>query len=397
MSVPKGHVVVVGAGPVGLVTALGLAQRGLKVTVLEREAAVIASPRAMVYHCAVLPGLEKLGLLDDVLQAGFTATRLAMHVFKTGEKIGLDVGVLEGHEPYAFNVHLGQHELARIALEHLRELPGTEVLFGTSVLGITEDGDSVTVTAESSLEPLEIKADYVVGTDGARSQVRKLIGLELEGMTWPERFVATNIRYDMKKLGYEDANMVIDDTYGCVVARIDEEDLWRVTFAEDADLPEEELPDRIATFFKTLLKGDDDYRIREYSPYFMHQRSAPTYRKGRVLLAGDAAHITNPTGGMGLTSGLFDSFVLSEALAAVVNGVVGDEVLDAYSEQRRKVFLEYASPTAVRFKTLVYNPTPEILAEALAGLRMAAADENIGRMAMALAQPVETPSLVPAG
>jgi len=114
-----------------------------------------------------------------------------------------------------------------------------------------------------------------------------------------------------------------------------------------------------------------------------------------VLLAGDAAHVTNPTGGLGLTSGLFDSYVLSEALAAVVHGDIGGEVLDRYSEQRRTAFLEYASPTASAFKQLVYHSgDPAALEPALAGLRMAATDPALQRQQMRVSQPLETPSLL---
>jgi 3-(3-hydroxy-phenyl)propionate hydroxylase/6-hydroxy-3-succinoylpyridine 3-monooxygenase len=164
---------------------------------------------------------------------------------------------------------------------------------------------------------------------------------------------------------------------------------------EDASLPEETVAERIPAFFAETLPGDKDFELVQFSPYRMHQRAASTFRAGRVLLAGDAAHATNPTGGMGLTSGLFDSYVLSEGLAAVVNGEASDSILDTYSEQRRTAFLEHASPTATAMKQLVYHSGDlEALEPVLAGLRMAAADPEVQKQQMRMSEPVETPSLL---
>jgi 3-(3-hydroxy-phenyl)propionate hydroxylase/6-hydroxy-3-succinoylpyridine 3-monooxygenase len=189
--------------------------------------------------------------------------------------------------------------------------------------------------------------------------------------------------------------MVIDPVYGAIVARIDDTGLWRCTFSEDASLPEETIRERIDAYFQTFLPGPKEYELVQYAPYKMHQRAAETFRKGRVVLAGDAAHVTNPTGGLGLTAGLFDSYVLSEALAAVARGEAGDDVLDRYSQERRKVFLDYASPTASALKQMVYSCTDQqALEQAVAGLRMAAADPDIRRKQMMISQPLESPSLL---
>ncbi len=389
------RVVVVGAGPVGLLTALGLAQAGVPVTVVERGESLSTAPRAMVYHTGVLSGLERLGVLDDVKRAGVVSGDIDFVVYKTGERMHMNVGVLEGEIPHPYNVNLGQDKLGAIAMEHLGRLPDTEVVFGTSVTGVTQDDRGVTLAAERNGSATEIRADWVIAADGAASGVRRALGIEFEGMTWPERFVATNIRYDFAAHGYATGNMVIDDRYGAIVAKIDDTGFWRCTFMEDASLPEETVAERIPAFFAETLPGDKDFELVQFSPYRMHQRAASTFRAGRVLLAGDAAHATNPTGGMGLTSGLFDSYVLSEGLAAVVNGEASDSILDTYSEQRRTAFLEHASPTATAMKQLVYHSGDlEALEPVLAGLRMAAADPEVQKQQMRMSEPVETPSLL---
>ena len=188
--------------------------------------------------------------------------------------------------------------------------------------------------------------------------MRKSLGLGFPGMTWDDRFVATNIRFDFEAHGFNRANMVMDAELGCIVALLDREGLWRVTFAESEELPEETIPERIDAFLQAFLPGDEgrkQYELVQYSPYHMHQRSAEAYRVGRVLLAGDAAHLTNPTGAMGLTTGVFDVELLVDRLAAVIAGEADDGALDDYAERRRTAFLEKASPTASRFKHLVYD------------------------------------------
>jgi 3-(3-hydroxy-phenyl)propionate hydroxylase/6-hydroxy-3-succinoylpyridine 3-monooxygenase len=393
--VQQPRVIVVGGGPVGLVTALGLARRGIAVTVLEREQGLSRSPRAMVYHNGVLPGLAELGVLDDVEAAGFRATGLAFWDYANKEAIRLDLRHFEGHEPFAYNVHLGQDRLADVALDHLRGHEDAQVLFGALVTGYVEDEDGVAVSAFVGGHLTTFRADYVVATDGASSALRTQAGLGFEGMTWPERFVTANVRFDFASLGYEDSNLVVDPVMGGVIARIDNEHLWRITYAEDSTLPFETIPARIAEYFARLLPAGADYELVQYSPYTMHQRAARSFRLGRLLLAGDAAHVTSPIGGLGLTGGLFDSYVLTEALAAVLAGKVPDAVLDDYSTRRRQAFLEYASPRASEFKTLVFNSTDRAaLDETLGMMRAAASDPEIARLALSVSQPYRTPSLV---
>ena len=391
----KQNVIVVGAGPTGLVTALGLARSGVDVTVLESEPAITDSPRAVVYHWAVLDGLQRLGILQDAIRLGFINPELRYVLFDTGERIRLSLGVLSDVTEYPYSVHLGQEKLAQIVLEHLLRLPDTRVHWNTQVTGIQQSSSEVTLRAETPDGVRDYRADWVVGADGGRSSVRQLLGLKMEGMTWPERFVATNIRYDYGAHDFCAANMVIGSPYGAIVARIDNSGLWRCTYCESDSLPEETIAERIPAYFQRTLPGSKQYELVRFSPYRMHQRAAERMRVGRVLLAGDAAHITNPTGGLGLTSGLFDAYVLYEALAAIVNGQADEEILDRYAEQRRRAFLDHASPAASEFKRLVYHPTDAAAVQKTAVmLRQLAADPKLAREVLMAAKRVETPSLI---
>jgi len=371
-------VIIVGAGPVGVLNALGLAKRGISVLLLERFDAVVESPRACVYHWSVLTGLDDLGVLDDAIELGFQKQDYQYYIPSTGERLAWSMEPLAAVEQYPFNVHLGQNVLAKIALGKLEAFDNFRVQWSTKVVGIDQDDAGVVVHAEGPDGPVDFTADWVIGADGAGSAVRTAVDLGFDGMTWPERFVATNVRFDFTTRGYGQANMQVDPVYGAIIAKIDTTGLWRVTYMEDASLPEETVADRIPAFYEQVMGPDADYELESFSPYKMHQRSASAYRKGRVLLAGDAAHATNPTGGLGLTSGLFDTYVLYPALAAVIKGESDDSVLDRYSDERRRVFLEVASPAASENKRFVYGSTdPERLEQDLVGVRKQLADPDL--------------------
>jgi len=394
---PMEDVIVVGGGPVGFVNALGLAQAGVRVTVIEAEPQIIGSPRAAVYFWSVLDGLERLGMLAEAETIGVRKQDYTYLVRRTGERIAYSMEILQGHARYPYNLHLGQHRLADIAMRRLKTFSNATVRFGTRLQALRQDADGVTLEVVTDREEQELRARWVIGADGAGSTVRRLLGLAFDGMTWPERFVATNVRYDFERHGYARATFVIDDRHGAVIAVLDQAGLWRCTYMEDGTLPEDTFLERLPRAYAALLPGRDSYELERASPYRMHQRSAQRYRVGRVVLAGDAAHVTNPTGGLGLTCGLFDSFALYPALTAVILGGADDKLLDRYSAARRDVFLHRASPQAVANKRLVFhaNGGGAQLEEALAGLRRLATDRDFLLQRLGFTKSLETP-LIPA-
>jgi 2-polyprenyl-6-methoxyphenol hydroxylase-like FAD-dependent oxidoreductase len=339
-------VLVVGAGPSGLLTALGLAQRGVAVTVLEAEPQIPEAPRAMVYHAVVLEGLDRLGVLADADTAGFRNSHLAWIVHETGERVDVNLSP-------ASNVHLGQHELAQIALGHLQKT-GADVRFRAKVVDVAPYDDHVIVRVEHDGDTREMRAPWVIGADGGRSAVRRSLGLDFDGTTWPERFVATNVRYPFERDGWATANFLMDAEHGAIIAKIDRDGLWRWTWAESAELPAEEVTARIPRRLAAIgVHGG--YEIDTFSTYSMHQRAVPQMRVGRVLIMGDAAHVTNPTGGLGLASGLYDCYALVDPLAEIVRDGREDSALDEWASDRRRLFLEFASPMASQLKQTVYN------------------------------------------
>lgn len=386
-------IIVIGGGPVGFVTALGLAQAGLKVCVIESEEEIVRSPRAAVYHWSVLDGLERLGIREEAERAGFPKQDYLWLVKKTGEEIRYDLSVLEGHTPFPYNIHLGQDRLAAIACERLAAIPGAEIRFGTSFVTLAQDGDGVQVAVEGPEGPEFLSCRYLVGADGAGSMVRKALGLTFDGMTWPERFVATNLRHDFEAAGYGLSTMVIDDQWGAVIVKITDDGLWRCTYMEDGALPERDYRARLPAAYEKLLPTGGGYVLDDAAPYRMHQRCAGSFRKGRVVLAGDAAHATNPTGGYGLTTGLFDAFALWPTLAAVAQGE-DPALLDLYAADRRRIFLERTSPRATANKQLVFHACGggQQLETALEGLRAMALDADARRKGLWFVKTLETVS-----
>ena len=389
-------VIVVGGGPVGFINALGLAQAGARVTLVEAEPQISDSPRAAVYFWSVLEGLGRLGILAEAEAAGVCKQDYTYLVRRTGERIEYSLQALQGHVPRPYNLHLSQHRLTDIAMRRLRSLPNATVRFGVRLQSLQQDADGVTLTVATPRETEAMRASWVIGADGAGSTVRRLLGLTFDGLTWPERFVATNVCYDFERHGYTRTTFVIDDHFGAVIAVLNREGLWRCTYMEDARLPEETVLERLPGAYAAILPGEGAYKLELASPYRMHQRTAERYRVGRVVLAGDAAHVTNPTGGLGLTSGLFDSYALYPALTEVVLGGADPEVLDRYASARRDVFVNQVSPQATANKRLVFHANgggPE-LEQALATLRRLATDAEFLRQRLLLTKSLETPPLL---
>ena len=388
-------VIVAGAGPVGVMAALALAKQGLKVTVVEAAAEPNLSPRAVVYLHPLLPDLNRLGVLDDMKARGHVDREgFNMHIVALGEVLSAPFEVIDDDTPTPYNIHLGQGEFTTLVVEHLARL-GVEVRWGARVTGVEQDAEGVTVTVETADGAEQLRAAWLVGADGGRSAVRELIGATLDGFTWDERFVATNLRADLRSRGFRSSNLYVHPTHACVIADIDGKGLWRCTFQESDSLPVEDIVPRIEEFYRGLWGAGFEFELVDYQPYRMHQRLASKLRDGRVVLIGDAAHLTNPTGGLGLTTGLYDVLALEEVLPAVARGDVEDAYLDLWAAERSRVFSEVSSPIASGLKRIVYgNVDPEELRAATEFQRTHTATREGQREMLLSLDSVRSPSIL---
>jgi 3-(3-hydroxy-phenyl)propionate hydroxylase len=393
-STPHGStesVIVAGAGPVGLTCALSLAGQGVPVTVLERERDVFRAPRAMGYHWSVLSGLDDLGVLDDMKARGFLVESIDFNVWPTGEKLSFSVDPLRGRVCHPYMLTLGQDQFAEVLVDHLAQYDHAQIIWGTAINSVKQESDQVEVATDVG----RFSAPWLIAADGATGQTRAQVGLGFAGMTFPDNFIATNVRFDFSQLGLALNNYVIDPRLGAVVAKVTRDGLWRVTWAEDAKLPDVGLNERIHQFLTALMPGGADYELVDHSRYRMHQRAADSMRVGRILFAGDAAHATNPTSGFGLVGGLFDSYVLTEALGAVLRHEVEEKVLDRYSQDRLTAFWTVTSPQSVESKRLVFHSQdPDRLEVDLQMLRRVSADPHLLLNFWLGGSRVESPSVV---
>lgn len=373
-------VAISGAGPVGLVSALCLAQNGIPVTLFDSSPEINPSPRAIVYHSPTVQALDSLGLFDDLKAVGVLKKDYQWRSLDGCILGTVDMAVLKPEDTdYPFNLHLGQHKLAEIVMKHLLRIPGASVHWNHRVRAVEPGDDGVTITLDTASGPRTVTADWLIGADGASSGVRQALDLAFDGITWPDWFVATNIVYDFEKHGYAKANFVIHPDHWAIIPKINNDGLWRLTYGEPGSVPREALRERLEAKLAQLLPGGEKVLPEAFSPYRVHNRCTENFRIGRVLLAGDAAHVTNPVGGLGLTGGILDAVALGNALTAVIHGEAGPERLDHYAEDRRRIFLDIVSPVTADNKRRLAESNPDKKHEDLARFERLTRDPAFAR------------------
>ena len=364
------HVVVVGAGPVGTVTALAIASRGIahgvEVTLLEADERYDEKPRAATTHASTLEMLDALGIVDEVIRQGLISARFQHWDRVTSKLVAeFDYGLLKDDTPYPYAVQCESHKLVAIAEAKLAALPNATVQRRHEVTGMEVRAHGVRAQCATPDGAAVVDADYLVGTDGARSLVRKTIGVEFEGYTFPERFVGLTTPFDFEReYGYSNRNYFADPEQFVMLFKVagnDMRGIWRVISPTEVDeLDEAVLSDgavqaRVQHFFPQA----EPYEIRYRGLYRFHQRVAQAFRKARVFLAGDAAHVNNPTGGLGMNSGIHDGMELAELLAAVAAGA-DTAVLDRYDRRRRPLNVEFVQEQTVANKRRLEERDPAV-------------------------------------
>jgi 3-(3-hydroxy-phenyl)propionate hydroxylase len=375
-------IVIAGGGPVGVVAALACAQRGYAVTLLEAEAKVDDSPRAATTHPSTLEMIARVGLIEPFIREGLIARYFQFWDKPSRAKIvEFDHDLLRDETPYPFVVQTEQHKLARMGIERLKTFADAEVRFATRATGVTQDSDRATVSAEGPDGSESFRGDYVIGADGGRSTIRKALDIDFEGFTWPERFLVLTTHDDFQELlsGCCYRNYLADPdewTNLFKVAGDDGRGRWRAVFPTRVEESDEQALGDESTYsrLQRVFPLPYPYNVVHRNLYKVHQRVAATFRRGRVLLAGDAAHVNNSVGGLGLNGGIHDAMELVDTLHQVITGKAGDDLLDRYTRRRRTLNIEFVQEQTILNKKRLEERDPDARRARFDELRATAED-----------------------
>ena len=371
-------VIVVGGGPAGLALATNLLLRDVAVVVVETEPKLPHDLRAGTFHPPTMEMLGELGVVEQFLAIGIRVPRWQIRGYSEGVIVEWDLSLIADLTPYPFRFHCEQFKLTPLLLKRFKELGG-EVRFAHTFRDAAQDEDGVSVEIETPGGSELLRASYVVGADGGRSAVRQTMGVAFEGFTWPERFIVIGTEYDLAPHGFT-ANAYIADPvdWGAIFKMPGDtpQGLWRILFPTDAEIPEEEVlnEDAVEERLQRFLPRPERYRVEAKSTYRVHQRVASEFRKGRLLLVGDAAHINNPLGAFGLNGALHGAFNLAPKLAAVWRGEAEDSLLDKYVRQRRAANVEFVQAQSISNKRLLEERDPAVRTQHFDELRRTGAD-----------------------
>jgi 3-(3-hydroxy-phenyl)propionate hydroxylase len=336
-------VLIAGAGPVGLAAANVLAEAGIGVTVLEAEPRLPENLRASTFQPPTLDLLARFGATQKLIDMGCVAPKV-QYRDRAGWVAELDFGVLAGDTQHPFRVQCEQYKLNQVLAARL-----PAVRYSAAVSEVMQDEKSVTVTINGGET---LRADWLIGADGGKSRVREAVGVPLEGFTWPERFLVASTPFDFAQVipNLADVSYFADPQEWYFLLRV--RDVWRAMFPTRAEENEADIVSdaSIERRLQRVHARSTRYEIAHRTLYSVHQRVAESYRKGRVFLAGDAAHLNNPLGGMGMNGGIHDAFNLAAKLVAVIKGELNEGELDRYQRQRRPVALEYVNRITIANK-----------------------------------------------
>jgi len=378
MSSRSDRIIIVGAGPVGLTAALALGRRGIPTVLLTAEAEPVMELRGSTFHPPTLDLLDEFGVVPRMIEAGLKAPTWQFRDRETGPVATFDLSLLAGDTNHPYRVQCEQWKLMRLLEAELRALPGADLRFGHEVTDVQQDHDTATVTARTTSGPVSVTGRYVIAADGARSAVRRSLGVEFEGFTYPELFLiaSTDYRFERTLTDIAYVNYIADPLEWLVLLRVPE--LWRVLVPapEQADR-EQLLSDAfLQDVLQRVVQRSEPYRIAHRSIYHVHQRVAKNFRHGRVVLAGDAAHINNPLGGMGMNGGIQDAFNLADKFKAIWAGG-DDRALDRYDRQRRTVAVDAVQQQTHRNQQIISERDPLARKAALDALRRTASDKTL--------------------
>lgn len=339
-------ILVAGAGPVGLCTALLLARHGVPVALLEKRPTLNLASRASTFHPPTLEIFHALGLMDGVSAKAQLVDRIQYRSREDGVFAGFSMNLLQGQTEFPFRLHIEQTAVMPVVLERLRSQSDVAVHFGTAITGVRPTHDGVVVDAEGPDGPVSFEGSFLLAADGARSTVRDSLGLTFEGSMYEERVLRLVTRTELEQVIPDIAPLTYVYRGSRSVAFLKMPGCWRLVLRAPPELSDEAAtsPDyyrpRAAEFLGEWIE-----QIPDIVPdiFAVGKKIASRYRKGRSYLMGDAAHITTTRGGMNMNCGIHDSYVIAQAAVRAWHDNDAS-ILDLASDARHRTAVEQLIP-----------------------------------------------------
>ena len=341
-----------------------LAKADVRVALVEAAPSLPRELRASTFHPATLEMLRPYGVVDEMIARGLVAQHFAYRDRRVGVVARFDLDELRDITNYPFRLQCEQFKLCEILLEKFASNPLIDVRF-SSAIGAVEQRSEGAAAVLTNGETIE--ADAVIGADGASSAVRKSLGCTFDGMTYADRYLVVSTPYElsdhMPDLSY--VNYVSDPDEWMVLLRTVE--FWRALFpVPDDETDDQALSDEsVERRLQGVVANPTAYEVAHRTIYRVHQRVADRFRVGRAVLVGDAAHINNPLGGMGMNGGVHDAVLLAGGLAGLLHGTVTDQQLDGYAALRRQLALDFVQRHTHENAVTLATPDASIRAKAL--------------------------------
>ena len=380
MSAADNRVLIIGAGPVGLVSAVRLASMGIACVVFEASSALPQDLRASTFHPPTLDMLEPYGITDQLLEAGRICPSWQVRIHETHEKAEFDLSLISGETNHPYRLQCEQSKLCKFLEAAAIKSDLIELRYNSKLVDIEQHADHVTAIVAHAGDTQKIEGRILIGADGAKSQVRKLLGFAFEGVTYPETTIlaTTTFPFHDHLPGLSNVNYVW--TEGGTFSLLRLPNLWRCSLYRDPDESVEDAtqPDAVQKKMQRIVAHDADYDVLDLRVYRVHMRIVDTYASGRVALAGDAAHVNSPSGGMGMNGGIHDAFALTDEIQNIWDGAPLSR-LQAYSDKRRPIAQTQILAQADKNRNRMQEKAPNKRRQMFTDLQQTAADPVLAK------------------
>ena len=348
-------VIIIGAGPVGTFAAYCLAEYGIETLVLESESTCETDMRASTFHPSTLKYLDNLNLADELIEKGLKAPIFQYRIRSTDEVLEFNLQELDDVLDFPFRLQCEQYKFARMLAGKLDRHRHSSVLFNRKLINFSEGKNKVTLDVDHHGTSEQYQCDYLIGADGANSIVRRNLGIEFSGFTYEEKFFTLSTQKPLENyfsnLSY--VNYVSDPEEWFVLLKAPS--AWRILVPVPQTLDDKAIKsnDYVSDIFIRVLNSSDPIETIHRTIYRVHQRVVNKMRYGRIMLAGDSAHLNNPLGGFGMNGGLHDAWNLAEKLDGIINHKKDQDLLNLYDRQRRTVMNDFIQKQTIRNKKMI--------------------------------------------